>query len=105
MHLVLMTALVFMAVTVAMPVTVIVVVVPQQPDAREIDQQSKHCDRNRLTEVDRHGREKTQYCFVPDDQRDHGEHDGAGEAREIAQLARTEYEAVVSRVPAGVGVR
>ena len=42
--------------------------------------------------------------FIADQERDHGEHDGAGEAGEIAELTGAEGEGWIVGVPAGVGV-
>ncbi|MCW3528671.1 hypothetical protein K6Y52_38515, partial [Burkholderia cenocepacia] len=62
-----MVAVIFvaMAVTVTvpmsmrMPVAMTVMVTAQQPDARQVDQQSDHRDGNRFPEMDWHRRKET----------------------------------------------
>ena len=49
-------------------------------------------------------REETADGFVADQQRDHCQDDGAGEAGEVAELAGAEGEAWIIGVPAGIGV-
>ena len=76
----------------------------QQPCARDIDGEAEDGDRNRLGEMDRHGREQAAHRLVADQKRDHRQYDGAGEPGEVAELAGAEGEARVVRVAAGESV-
>jgi hypothetical protein len=88
----------------AVAMMVMVSTAAQQQHAGDIDQQPEHGDRDRLVEADRNRRDETRDRFVPDEQRDHGEHDRAGIAGEVAELAGAEGETRVVRVPAGVAI-
>ena len=77
----------------------------QQPRARDVDGEAENSDRDRLGEVrSASARTVAPIDFVADQQRDHRQHDGAGEAREIAELAGAEGEARIVGVAARVGV-
>src|SRR6516225_10285662 len=52
-------------------------------------------DRDCLIEADRHRPDKTRYRLIADQKRDHDEHDGAGEAGQVAELASAEAKAIV----------
>ena len=54
--------------------------------------------------MDRDRREDAAYGLVADQDRDHCEDDGAGEAREVAELAGAEGEAWIVGVLARVGI-
>ena len=54
--------------------------------------------------MDGHGREQAGDRLVADQERDHRQHDGAGEASQVAQLAGAEGEAGIVRVFTGVAV-
>ena len=85
-------------------VIVVVMVVTQQPRAEEIDAETKDGDRNRLVEGDRHRVEQAYDTFVPNEERDHGQHNSAGEPGHVAEHAGTKGKVVVAGVAAGVGV-
>ena len=76
----------------------------QEPCARDVHGQAKAGDRDRLAEVDRDRREDAAHGFIADQQCDHREDDRAGEAGEVAELARPEGEIGIVGVLAGVGV-
>ena len=100
----LVIVIVSMAMAMAMAMMVRMPAAAQQQHAGDIDQQSQHGDRDRLVEADRNRRDEARDGLVTDEQRDHGEHDRAGESREIAELAGSEREPRVVRVPAGVAI-
>ena len=75
-----------------------IVLVAQQIGAEQIDAEADDRDRDRLIEGDGHRRDQTLDALVADQERDHGERDGAGEGGEVAELAGAEGEArVVAR--------
>jgi len=85
-------------------VSMLVIAATEEDGAHDIHDKAKRGDRNCLGEVNRHWPDKTRQRLVADEQRDHGEHDGAGKTGEIAELAGAEAEAVVVDVPARVAV-
>ena len=96
---------VVMAVSVAMPVPMMVMpAAAQQPYAGDVHGQAEHCDGDGLGELDRNGGEQARHRLVADQQRDHRQHDRAGEPGEVAELASPEREAGIVRVLAGVAV-
>ena len=97
-----------MIVTLRMPVTMAMVVVmaaAEEPGAGYVHRQAEACDRDRLPERDGDRREEAAHCLVSNEDGDHRQHDGAGEAGEIAELARSESEPRIASMLAGVGVR
>ncbi len=76
----------------------------EKPRAGGVDGQTQHGGRQRLGERDRHRIQKTRDRLVGDEKSDERQYDGAGEAREIAELAGAEGEATVLRVMAGEGI-
>jgi hypothetical protein len=94
-------AIVVMRVVVAFMVVVMVmrVVLAQQPRAAEVHDEADRGDGHRLAVGDRHRTRETEKAFVGDKQRDHRQHDRAGERGQLAELAGTEREAPVMRVP------
>jgi hypothetical protein len=92
------------AVAMAMAVAVMMSAAAQQPRAGDVDGQAQTGNRNRLSEVDRHRRKETGDRFVADQQRDHGEDDGACETGKVAKLARAERETLIIGKLARVGV-
>lgn len=92
--------------TIVMPMVVTRrIAAAQQSGARDVDQQSDNSDRDGLVEVDADGGHQATYGLVAVKQRDHGQHDRAGEFRQIPQLARAEGEARVRCVALRTGVR
>ena len=81
-------------------VVIMIMAGAQHPGAEQIDQKPHRGDGGRLGIVDGHGLEQPRRRFVADHQGDQGQHDGAGKAREIAQLAGAEGEARVAGVAA-----
>ena len=73
-------------------VVVMIVFAAQQEGAEQIDAEAGTRDHDRLIEGDRHRRDQALDAFVADQQRDHGERDGAGEGGEVAELAGAEGE-------------
>ena len=76
----------------------------QQPGRRDVDPKTKHRDGNSFAKMDCHRREKACRSLVTDQDGYHGQHNRTGESGEVAQLAGTEGEAAVARVPAGIGI-
>ena len=62
----------------------------QEPGAGDIDRETDEGDGNRLGKVDRHRREQPAHRLIADQERDHRQNDGAGEAGEIAELSGAE---------------
>ena len=87
-----------------MPVAVMMVAATQEPCARDVHGQAKTGDRDRLAEVDRDRREDAAHGFIADQQCDHREDDRAGEAGEVAELARAEAEIGIVGMFSGVGI-
>src|SRR6266704_491421 len=90
--------------TMIVAMMVVVSAAAQQQHAGHIDQQSEGGDRDRFVEADRNRRDEARDGLVSDQQRDHGEHDRAAESREVAELAGSEREPPIVRVPAGVAI-
>ena len=82
-----------MVVAVAVAVMMVVAAAAQQPGAHRVDDEAEDGDRDRLGERDRPRRDQAADQLVGDQRRDHRQHDRAGEAGEIAELARAESEA------------
>ena len=74
--------------------------VAEQPGAPEVHHQADNGDRQRLAEGDGHRRAQPLESLDGDERGGQAERDGAGEAREIAELAGAEGEARVVRVAA-----
>ena len=72
----------------------------EQPSARDVHRKAEAGDGNGLGEADRNRLEQSPDRFVADEQRDHRQHDGAGEPCEVAEFSRAESEAVVLGVAA-----
>jgi len=89
-----------MTVAAPMPVRMAMLAAGKQPGAGDIDQKSERGDRNRLGEMDRHRREQAADRLVADQERDHRQNEGAGKARQIAELSGAEGEARILRVAA-----
>ncbi len=95
----------FMRVTMAMTMAVAVMLTTaQQPCARDIHRKTKTGNRDRFGKMNRDGIENTADGFIADQQRDHGQHDGAGKPCEIAELAGAECEGRIVGVFAGVSI-
>jgi hypothetical protein len=90
---------------VVMPMIVMMVAAAaEQPDAGHVHGETETGDGNRRAKMDRHRVEEAHDGLVADQQRDHGQHDGAAEAGEIAELAGAEGEAGVMGVAAGEAI-
>ena len=85
-------------------VVMMAVVVAQKPCADEIDDKADNSNCDGLAEIDRHRIEQSQYALPAHDQRDQRQHDRAGKAREIAELAGAEGEACIVRMSARVEI-
>ena len=99
-----MTALMTMTVFVTLTVFMTVVAAAEQEDARHIDDQAQHRNRNGFVEIDRNRPDQALRRLIGDQDRDHGEDDGAGKSGEIAELAGAEREARVVAMAAGIAV-
>ena len=82
---------------------VMMVAAAQQPCAGDVHA-SLAGNRDRLGKVDRHRAKIRLIALVTNQERDHRQDDGAGEPREIAQLAGAEREARIVGMFPGVGV-
>src|SRR5215813_353963 len=89
---------------VMMPVPVAMRAAAKHERARDIDAKPECCDRNRLDILDRHRRQEAQHRLVTDQERDHHQHDSAGESRKVAELAGPEAETCIFGMPARVAV-
>src|SRR5580658_2214125 len=89
----------------ALIVTMAITATVEQEHARDIHRQSEHSDRDRLVEVDVDRPDKPRDRLIADKKSDHGQHHGAGEPRQIAELAGTEAEALVLGVRPRISVR
>jgi hypothetical protein len=78
------------AMTMAMSVTVTMMVPAQQPDTRNVDQQPNRRDWNCFAELNAHRRAEPRESFVANQRRNHRQHDGAGEPGRVTELAGTE---------------
>src|ERR1700728_2037365 len=76
----------------------------QEKYACDIDDQTERGDRNSLIEIDSDRKEQARDGLVGNQQRDHGQYDGAGESGEIAELAGAEGKALVIDMVARVAV-
>ena len=85
-----------------MAVTVMVVPAAEQENTGHVDDQSEHGDGYRFVVADRNGPDEAGQRLVADQERNHGEDDGAGEPCEVAELASAEREACVFGVPARI---
>jgi hypothetical protein len=94
-----------MRMVVAMAVSVVMMAASaQQPDTGDIDGQAESRNRDCLGKANGNGCKQPADRLVADQQRDHGQHDGAGEPSKVAQLSGAEGEPAIVRVFAGVGV-
>ncbi len=100
---------VVMAIVVVMPVVIgmrivpmVMVIVPmivaQKPCAREIDAEAKHGDGDCLVIPDGDRVHEALHALIADEKRDHAEHNGAGKACKVAELARPEGETVIVKM-------
>src|SRR5580658_1755626 len=96
--------IVTMTLTKTMTVTRVLATPAEQEHAHDIDDQSQNRNRNGLVEVDRNGPDQSRNGLVADEDRDHRQHDSAGESRQIAKLAGAETEAVVLRMAARITI-
>ena len=96
---------VMLAMTMMVVMTMMLVVVLEQPSAGEVHDEPDDRDGDGLAEVDGNGVGQTQQALPPDQQGDERQNDRAGEAGEIAELARAEGEPWIAGVPTGVEVR
>jgi hypothetical protein len=88
----------------AMAATVMMTAAAQEPGAGDIHGESDTGNRNRFSEMNLHGGENASDGFVANQERNHGEHDGTGEAGEIAKLARAKGEVGIFRMSARVRI-
>ena len=98
---------VIVAVTMAVRVPVpMMMIAPaaQEPGARDVHSEAEAGDRDRFAEVNRHRRKQARHRLVADQEGDHRQHNRAGEAGQVPQLARAEAEPRVVRVAAREGV-
>src|SRR5262249_40693637 len=95
-----MVSMVMLVVMVGMFVAMPMIAAPEQEHAGDVDDQTQNGDRNSLVETDQHRPDEAREGFIADKKRDHGEHDGAGEAGQIAKLAGAEAETRVIDVAA-----
>ena len=93
-----------MIVAVVVAMAVMVATPAEQPNTGEVHGQAECCDRDCLGKMDRHRREQATHGLIADQDCDHCQHDRAGEARQVAQLAGAEAEPGVLGVFAGVAV-
>src|SRR5258708_39649841 len=97
--------IVFVRMTVSVTMAVAVMLAAaQEPCARDIYRQAETGDRDRLGKMNGYGSENAADGFIPDQQRDHGEHDRAREAGEVAELAGAECKGWIVGVFAGVSI-
>ncbi len=82
-----------MTMTVTVPMTMPVMIAAQQPGAHDIDAEPDHRDRDGFGEMDRNRRQESRDRLIADQHGNHRKHDGAAEARQIAELAGSEDEA------------
>src|SRR6516165_9828204 len=85
-------------------VSMLVIAAAEEDGAHDIHDKAERGNRDCLVKVNPYRPDEAGGRLVADEQRDHGEHDGAGEAGEIAELAGAETEAVVVDVAARVAV-
>src|ERR1700674_405692 len=89
---------------VVMAMVVMMVTAAEQEDAGHVDAEPDRRDRDRFVVLDRDRRDETHDRLVADQHGDHRQHHGAGESREIAELAGAEAEALVVGMPARIAV-
>lgn len=98
-----------MIVVVTVPAMIVpvmsVMMVSEQPGAREVDGQPDHGHHNRLVEADRNRAPDAGDALDADQGSDHGEDDRAGEPGQFAQLPGSEREATRSADRARTGGR
>jgi hypothetical protein len=101
-----MTVIVMIMIVAVMTVIVAVMMTAaaQEPRAGHIDGEANAGNRNRLGEMDRYGCENAGDGLIADQERDHGEYDGAGEPGEIPKLAGAKCEVGIFRMSASVGI-
>jgi hypothetical protein len=76
----------------------------KKPSSGNVHDETAGRDQNRLVEMDRHRRKKSQPRLIADNQSDHRKDEGARKTGEIAKLSRAEHEAGTIRVPPRVGI-
>ena len=104
MPLVVVMALMRVSKAVIMAMSMIVMPAAEEPGARDVYRQTKTGDRDRLGEMNRNRFENTADGFIADQDRDHRQHDGAGEAGEVAEFTGAEREGGIVGVLARVGL-
>ncbi len=88
----------------SVPVSVMMIAAAQQDGAGDVHRKAEAGDRDGLGEMDGHRSKDAGDGLVADQHRDHGKDDGAGEAGEVAELARAEGEARIVGVPARIAI-
>ena len=101
MVIIVLVILVLVIVVIVPVMMMMVVIVAQEEGAHQIDREAQKRDRDRLVERDRDRVEQPGDRLVGDQQRDHREHDRAGEGGEVAELAGAERRSADRR--RGVG--
>ena len=76
----------------------------QEPGTRDVYSQAETGNRDRLGKMDRDGCKETADGFVSDEQCNHREDNGAGEAGEIAELAGAKCEVRITGALASIRV-
>ena len=71
---------------------VVIVLIPQQPGAEQIDAKPERRDRDCLIEGNWYWMEQTYHTFIGDQQCDHCQHDCAREPSQIAKLAGSDVK-------------
>lgn len=85
--------------TVAM-IVMVVMIVPQQPGADQIDAETESGDGDRLIEADRQGAQEAHHGLIADQQGDESQKDGARISRQFADLTGPEGKAWIRGVTA-----
>ena len=91
-------------VVVIMSVMVVVRRGGQQPGAGAVDAKSEHSDQDCLIEADGDRIEEALDALARHEGRETDQEDGAGERRQAVDLARSEREAPILRVPPGIDI-
>src|SRR5580704_15256407 len=84
--------------------SVMMVAAAQQPCARDIHSQTQAGNRDGLGKVDRYRVQDARDRLITNQKSDHRQNDGAGESRQITELACPEREAWIVGVFTGAGV-
>ncbi len=82
----------------------VMVMIMQEQRADEVHDEADKRDRDRFPERDRHGMDQAGHRFISDQQRHHGEDDGAGKGGKLSQLAGSERKPVIADMAAGKAV-